>query len=177
MGSVKRPCCSSQWSLSCSSSRTVWAAKKSRVTLCLVSSQVTALAPFSQNSNELVCRESGHAQPGQSKPPGWFIDSSALVPHLDVLFAQRSGSSVQRTPAAGRRIIRREHWLADRLLLRFGRNGGTRLIAHNRTFVWFADANADFDQIDLVSLRGPPSGGPRHDDISWWATSIDLRSS
>src|SRR6516164_1370015 len=81
---------------------------------------------------------------------------------------QRSGSGVQRTPAAGRRVIRREHWLADRFLLRFGRNGGRRLIAHNRTFVWYAAANADFDQIDLVSLRGAPSGGPRNDDISWW---------
>jgi hypothetical protein len=53
--------------------------KNSRVTRRLASSQVTTLAPFSQNSNELVWRGSGHAQPGQSKPSGWLIDKSALA--------------------------------------------------------------------------------------------------
>jgi hypothetical protein len=50
---------------------------------------------------------------------------------------------VQGTPAAGGRIIGSEHRLADRLVLRFGRNGGRRVIAHNRTFVWFPHAHAD----------------------------------
>src|SRR5215831_15105306 len=98
MGSVKRPCCSSQWSLSCSSSRTVWAAKNSRVTRCLVSSQVTALAPFSQNSKELVCRGSGHAQPGQSKPSGWFIDNKALEPLSSTLCSRSALAVACRAP-------------------------------------------------------------------------------
>src|SRR3546814_15897950 len=44
-----------------------------------VASQVTALAPFSQNSNEDVFCGSGQAQPEQSKPVGWFILRSARV--------------------------------------------------------------------------------------------------
>ena len=42
----------------------------SRVTRLVVASQVTALAPFSQNWKVDLCSLSGHAQPGQSKPSG-----------------------------------------------------------------------------------------------------------
>ncbi len=42
--------------------------------------QATAFAPFSQNSKELVCFRSGQAQPGQSKPSGWFMDRSDRPP-------------------------------------------------------------------------------------------------
>src|ERR1700675_394694 len=38
-----------------------------------VASHETALAPFSQNSNDEVCFGSGQAQPRQSNPCGWFI--------------------------------------------------------------------------------------------------------
>jgi hypothetical protein len=55
----------------------------------LVVSQATALAPFSQNSNELVCFGSGQAQPGQSNPSGWFIDRSDLPP-LTIALSSRS---------------------------------------------------------------------------------------
>ncbi len=47
-------------------------AKNSRVTRLPVASAATALAPFSQNSKVDACSLSGHAQPGQSKPSGWF---------------------------------------------------------------------------------------------------------
>jgi hypothetical protein len=54
------------------------------VTLRLVASAATALAPFSQNST--VARwwtpGSGQAQPGQSKPSGWFTFSRAEVPRM-----------------------------------------------------------------------------------------------
>jgi hypothetical protein len=55
-------------------------------------------APFSQNSNELVCRESGHAQPGQSKPSGWFIASSALVPLISTLCSRSALAVACRAP-------------------------------------------------------------------------------
>ena len=52
---------------------------------------------------------------------------------LDTLLAKRSSGGVQGTPAAGGRIIGSEHRLADRLLLRFGRNERRiRLITHDR---------------------------------------------
>ena len=70
---VSRPASSSAWSLQPQSSATVCAAKNSGVARLVVASQVTALAPFSQNSNEEVCLGSGQAQPGQSKPSGWFM--------------------------------------------------------------------------------------------------------
>jgi hypothetical protein len=53
------------------------AAKNSGGTRFLVASQVTALAPFSQNWNAEVCSLSGHAQPGQSKPVGLLVLSSS----------------------------------------------------------------------------------------------------
>jgi len=48
------------------------------------------LAPFSQNSNELVCLGSGQAQPGQSKPSGWFTDSSAFDPFRTMLCSRNA---------------------------------------------------------------------------------------
>jgi hypothetical protein len=51
------------------------------------------LAPFSQNSKELVCLGSGQAQPGQSKPWGWFIESSALEP-FSAMLCSRSARAV-----------------------------------------------------------------------------------
>jgi len=46
----------------------------------VVASSASAFAPFSQNSMRGRCAAagSGHAQPGQSKPFGWFIASSAF---------------------------------------------------------------------------------------------------
>ena len=41
-----------------------------------VASSATAFAPFSQNSKWERFSASGHAQPGQSKPPAWFTFSS-----------------------------------------------------------------------------------------------------
>src|SRR5947209_5332527 len=58
---------------------------------------------ISQNSNELVCRGSGQAQPGQSKPSGWFIDKSALEP-LSSTLCSRGARAVARNapqPPAG----------------------------------------------------------------------------
>ena len=63
-----------------SSSVTVCAAKNSGVQRLAVASQATALAPFSQNSKDEVCFGSGQAQPGQSKPSGWFMRSSVALP-------------------------------------------------------------------------------------------------
>lgn len=40
----------------------------------------TALPPFSQNSKDDVCFGSGQAQPGQSKPSGWFMRLSVAAP-------------------------------------------------------------------------------------------------
>ena len=79
MGWVRRPSFSRSKSRQFQSSLTVWAAKNSGVVRLAVASQVTALAPFSQNSNEEVCLGSGHAQPGQSKPWGWFMVSRPWV--------------------------------------------------------------------------------------------------
>ena len=88
------------------------------------------MAPFSQNSKELVCLGSGQAHPGQSKPSGWFIDSSAsgAFQH-NALLAKRLRNGVERAPAAGRALIRLEDraclrlmnldaWLAGRRRLR-----------------------------------------------------------
>ena len=59
----------------------VWAAKNSRDTRRPVSSHVTCLTPFSQKSSFRPSCESGHAQPGQSKPPSsWFIFASTRGP-------------------------------------------------------------------------------------------------
>ena len=55
------------------------------------------LAPFSQNSNELVCRGSGQAQPGQLKALfSWFIDSSALEPLSSIASCSRSALATAR---------------------------------------------------------------------------------
>jgi hypothetical protein len=59
-----------------SSSVTLWAAKNSGGTRFFVASQVTALAPFSQNWKAVLCFLSGQAQPGQSNPVGWLVRSS-----------------------------------------------------------------------------------------------------
>jgi hypothetical protein len=53
-------------------------AKNSGVTRLLVASQVTALAPFSQNWKVDLCSLSGQAQPGQSKPVGWLVRISTM---------------------------------------------------------------------------------------------------
>ena len=45
-----------------------------------VASNATACAPFSQNSKVDVCSRSGQAQPGQSKPSGWFAESRVFAP-------------------------------------------------------------------------------------------------
>jgi len=52
--------------------------KNSGVTRLVVASQVTALAPFSQNWKVERCSLSGQAQPGQSKPVGWFVRSRTM---------------------------------------------------------------------------------------------------
>src|SRR5664280_884995 len=56
----------------------VWVAKKVRSTRERVASHAVAFAPFSQNSAWIRSpgAESGHAQPGQSKPPTWLIFNS-----------------------------------------------------------------------------------------------------
>src|SRR5882757_9541788 len=103
MGCVRRPWSSSQWSLFSHSSLTVYLAKNSGVTRLLVASQDTALAPFSQNSKEEVCLGSGQAQPGQSKPSGWFCLSSRPAPATE-LREQASAAAVARSapqPPAG----------------------------------------------------------------------------
>jgi hypothetical protein len=73
-----------------------------------VASQATALAPFSQNSNDEVCLGSGHAQPGQSKPSGWFMRSSVALPLIGIPCSVR-GLPVARSaphPPAGLRYCR-----------------------------------------------------------------------
>lgn len=104
MGSVSRPWSSSAKSVQVDSSVTVWAAKKSRVTRLGVISQVTCLMPFSQMSSLSPLVSSGHAHPGQSKPPfSWFILKIARGPSTSA----RSFSSTRVTllaaphPAAG----------------------------------------------------------------------------
>ena len=81
------------------SSVALWRAKKSRSTRLAVASQVTALAPFSQNSKEEPRRGSDHAHPGRSKPSGWLTARSARVRHL-ITHRERHGA--QGAPAAGR---------------------------------------------------------------------------
>ncbi len=69
-------------------------------------SQVIALAPFSQNSNEEVCLGSGHAQPGQSNPSGWlaFKQRHGALGN-DLLMGQRLGDRLERAPAARRLVV------------------------------------------------------------------------
>jgi hypothetical protein len=64
--------------------------------------QAAALAPLSQNSKERVCFGSGQAQPGESKPSGWFMDRSdrrgpVLYQHFGVpgapVFVRRDADS------------------------------------------------------------------------------------
>src|SRR5690606_27599828 len=63
------------------SSSTEWLAKNSRLMSLFCISSVMALIPFSQYSpkEERSSSGSGHAQPGQSKPPFWFILSDAFI--------------------------------------------------------------------------------------------------
>ena len=78
------------------------AAKNSGVVRLAVASQATALAPFSQNSNEDVCFGSGQAQPGQSKPCGWFMLRRPLRLLDDRLLATNGICyRLQRTPSGG----------------------------------------------------------------------------
>src|SRR6202043_72055 len=93
MGCVRPPWFSRSKACQLQSSLTVCAAKNSGVVRLAVASHDTALAPFSQNSNELVCFGSGQAQPGQSNPSGWFIDSSDLPP-LRIALSSRSAFAV-----------------------------------------------------------------------------------
>jgi hypothetical protein len=82
---------------------TVWAANTSGVARLVVASQATALAPFSQNSNDEVCLGSGQAQPGQSKPSGWLARSRVLPPSITVawsLSAPATAFSAPQPPAA-----------------------------------------------------------------------------
>jgi hypothetical protein len=56
------------------SSATLHFAKNSGVTRFVVASSATCFAPFSQNSKCVRSPSgSGHAQPGQSKPPFWLM--------------------------------------------------------------------------------------------------------
>ncbi len=55
---------------------TVCAAKNAGVARFEVASAATAFTPFSQNSKVEACWRSGQAQPGQSKPSGWFCLNS-----------------------------------------------------------------------------------------------------
>ncbi|CAH0304205.1 hypothetical protein SRABI128_04279 [Microbacterium sp. Bi128] len=68
----------SQYSVWLRRSLTAFSAQKVSGTTTGVASQVTALAPFSQNSNALRWWGSGHAQLGQSKPSFWFIAMTVL---------------------------------------------------------------------------------------------------
>ena len=68
----------SQYSERLRSSLTECSAQNSGAMTTGVASQVTALAPFSQNSKALRWFGSGHAQLGQSKPCFWFIASTVL---------------------------------------------------------------------------------------------------
>ena len=68
-------------------SETLCSAKNFAPIFFAVDSHATALAPFSQNSNELVCLGSGQAQLGQSKPCGWFDFSSVCAPLVTICYA------------------------------------------------------------------------------------------
>ena len=71
-----------------------------------VDSHATALPPFSQNSKDDVCLGSGHAQPGQSKPWGWFMRSSVAVPLAgDTLLDETLAQGLERAPAARRIVV------------------------------------------------------------------------
>ena len=102
IGWVRRPSSSSAWSCQFQSSLIVCLAKNSGVARFDVASQLTALAPFSQNSNDEVCFGSGHAQPGQSKPFGWFIRRMAEVSRttaICLLMAPATARSAPQPPA------------------------------------------------------------------------------
>ena len=80
MGCVSRPVFSRVKSSHPCISVTVWRANNSGVARFEVVSYVNALTPFSQNSVTEASSGSGQAQPGQSKPRGWFIRKSVLFP-------------------------------------------------------------------------------------------------
>ncbi len=72
---------SSAKSVQVASSETECRANSSRPARLGVISQVTCLMPFSQMSSLRPLVSSGHAQPGQSKPPfSWFILKMARGP-------------------------------------------------------------------------------------------------
>jgi hypothetical protein len=63
-----------------------------------VVSHDTALAPFSQNSKDEVCFGSGQAQPGQSKPEGWFIRINARVSSAIAIWSLIARATAPRAP-------------------------------------------------------------------------------
>jgi hypothetical protein len=69
----------SQYSERFSSSLTGCSCQKSEPITTGVASHVTALAPFSQNSNVLRWPGSGHAQLMQSNPSFWFSAKSVFL--------------------------------------------------------------------------------------------------
>ena len=76
------------------------------LTRFFVASQVTALAPFSQNWNVEVCSLSGQAQPGQSKPSGLLVRKQREGGFAGVhLLADRLGRRLQGAPAACRGVV------------------------------------------------------------------------
>lgn len=78
-------------------------AQNSAPTVRRVFSSATALAPFSQNSATLrFLSDSGHAQPGQSKPPRWFRRSSDCAVRVTpaCATARSSATITALTPAA-----------------------------------------------------------------------------
>jgi hypothetical protein len=77
---------------------TVCSAKNSGVQRLAVASQAIALPPFSQNSNEEVCLGSGQAQPGQSKPCGWFMRLSVAAPFTGTPCSSKASLSALSAP-------------------------------------------------------------------------------
>src|SRR5690349_10609174 len=78
-------------------------AQNSAPTVRSVFSSATALAPFSQNSAALrFLSDSGHAQPGQSKPPRWFSRSKDCAVRVTpaCATARSSATITALTPAA-----------------------------------------------------------------------------
>src|SRR5690606_12794330 len=85
------------------SAATGFAAKNSGVVRLPAASQATALAPFSQNSNEDVCFGFGQAQPGQSKPCGWLTCFSARSSSAIAICRRKAFATAPRAgqPPAG----------------------------------------------------------------------------
>jgi hypothetical protein len=98
IGWVRRPWSSSAWSVHSHSSDSVCCAKNSGVVRLEVASQVIALAPFSQNSNEEVWRGSGQAQPGQSKPSGLLARCSASTERATAIWSRIALATARSAP-------------------------------------------------------------------------------